>query len=75
MSGREVIFRAALYVAIAILTPIAALYVEGAAAGVWPATLAVVAALLSGAVQALVALRAFFDGSNERYKSERGGAQ
>jgi hypothetical protein len=65
---------AALYFGIALLTPIAATFAEGAKAGTWPALVVLVSATLTGLVQGLIALRAYYDGSNERFKARRDAA-
>ncbi len=69
MTGRGVILRAALYVLIALLTPVAGVMSEAALGGNWPSVQALVSAALSGAVAGLVALRAYLDGSNERFEA------
>ncbi len=63
----------ALYVGIAVLTPIAAVYCECAQYHYWPDLPSVMAALFTGLVAGLVAVRAFLDGSNERLKQKRNG--
>ena len=63
---RMVLLRGALYVAIAVLTPVAAVYGEAAQYQYWPDTSSVVSGALTGLLSGLVALRAFLDGSAER---------
>jgi len=70
-----VLLRGALYVGIAVLTPMAGVYAECAQYHYWPDAPSVMAALLAGFLAGLVALRAYLDGSNERYEqARRGGA-
>jgi len=71
VSVNGITLRALLYVGIAMFTPLAALYVEAAASGCWPTLLELVAVGLTGIVNSLLALRAYFDGSAER--SRNGG--
>ena len=73
MNGRGIILRAGLYFSIAFLTPVAAALGETALYGYWPSRVAVASAALSGTLAGLVALRAYLDGSNERYEAGRGG--
>ena len=61
-----VMFKAGLYAGIALLTPLAAIMSEFAQLNAWPSPIIVTAALLTGLVQALIAVRAYFDGSAER---------
>lgn len=63
--------RCALYFGIALLTPIAAAIGETAMYGYWPSSPVVASAALSGMVAGLVAVRAFLDGSNERYEARK----
>ena len=63
-----VALRGSLYVAIAVLTPLAACVGETALYGYWPPVVALASAALTGLVSGLVALRAFLDGSVERLK-------
>jgi hypothetical protein len=85
MTGNGVIVRAALYFLIALLTPVASVMSEAAVGGSWPSLSALASAALTGTVAGLVALRAYLDGSNERFEagnaprdrreSDRGGAE
>ena len=65
---------AALYFGVALLTPISAIFIEGAKTDTWPTRVALVSAALSGLVQGLISLRAYYDGSNERFKARRDAA-
>ena len=69
MTGSGVIIRAALYFAIALLTPISAEIAECATYGYWPPAVKIISAGLGGIVAGLVALRAYIDGSAERYSN------
>ena len=66
--NKTVAMKAGLYAGIALLTPLAAIMSEFAQRDAWPSLIIVAAALLTGLVQALIAVRAFFDGSAERGK-------
>ena len=63
-----VIVKAGLYAAVALLTPVAAIMSEFAQRDQWPSGVILTASLLTGLVQALIAVRAYFDGSAERAK-------
>jgi hypothetical protein len=63
-----VLVKAGLYAAVALLTPVAAIMSEFAQRDQWPSSVILTAALLTGLVQALIAVRAYFDGSAERAK-------
>jgi hypothetical protein len=63
-----VLVKAGLYAAVALLTPVAAIMSEFAQRDQWPSGVILTAALLTGLVQALIAVRAYFDGSAERAK-------
>ena len=71
-TGKSVALRGALYAALAVLSPVAVVYADAAKTWEWPALPVVVSAVLSGMVSALVAVRAFLDGSNERYEQGAG---
>ncbi len=64
----SVMLKAGLYAGIALLTPLAAVMSEFAQRDAWPSLIIITAALLTGLVQALIAVRAYFDGSAERAK-------
>ena len=62
-----IVVRASLYFLISVLTPISAAFGEAAMYGYWPAMVTIVAAALAGLVGGLVAVRAYLDGSAERF--------
>jgi hypothetical protein len=66
--GMGVHGKAALYFSIALLSPVAAMLGEAAKVGQWPSILTLTACVVGGIVAGLVAVRAFYDGSAERYK-------
>jgi hypothetical protein len=72
MTGYGLVFRGALYFAIAVLTPIAGVVAECATYGYWPSRVSVASATLSGIVAGLVAVRAFIDGSMGLYDKANG---
>ena len=69
---RMVLLRGGLYVAIAILTPVAAVFGEAAQYHYWPDAASLSYALLTGLLSGLVAVRAFLDGSAERLSNGGG---
>jgi hypothetical protein len=69
--GRLNAIRCAAYMTIAALTPLAALVEGTSKQSYWPSAPAVCASLLSGAIAAAVALRAYLDGSNERWQQKQ----
>ena len=73
--GKMVIVKAGLYFVVALLTPLAGLLATAADANTnaWPMPVQTVSALMTGLVTACVALRAYLDGSNERWKENRTG--
>ena len=73
MTGRAIIVRGALYFGVAFLTPISGAVAETAMYGYWPPLVSVASAALAGAVAGMVAVRAYLDGSNERWEQGRGG--
>jgi hypothetical protein len=73
MTGYGVIIRGSLYFLIALLTPLASAVADGAQNGQWPTGQTLVAATLGGLVAGLVSLRAYLDGSNERFEARRNG--
>ncbi len=56
------------YTLAALLTPLAAIMAEFAQRDQWPSAIIVTSALLTGLVQAIIATRAYLDGSAERAK-------
>ena len=70
---RMVAFKCTLYAGVALLTPLSGIMAEFAQRNEWPSLVIVAAALLTGLVQALIAVRAYFDGSAER--ASNGGGQ
>lgn len=68
--GRRVILIAGLYFGVAFLTPVSEMLAACAAAGAWPPAINVVAAVVGGLVAGGLALRAYLDGSHERYKQQ-----
>ena len=70
---RMVSFKCALYACAALLTPLSNIMSEFSQRDEWPSLVIVAAALLTGLVQALIAVRAYFDGSAER--AAAGGGQ
>ena len=73
--GHMVIFKAALYALVALLSPLVSLLVTAADANTsdWPSRLKFTAALGTGIIAALVALRAYFDGSQTRWEQNKNG--
>jgi len=64
---RSVIGRAVLYFGIALLTPLSALFIQADKLQIWPSWLSVFSIILVGTVQGLIAIRAYFDGSAQRW--------
>jgi hypothetical protein len=56
------------YTLAALLTPLAAIMAEFAQRDQWPSAIIVTSAALTGLVQAIIATRAYLDGSAERGK-------
>lgn len=69
--GMGVHGKAGLYFAIALLSPVATMLGEAAKVGQWPSLLTTTACLVGGLLAGLVAVRAFYDGSAERYKTAK----
>lgn len=67
--------RCSLYFFVALLTPVSAVISDAATQGAWPLASQIVAAFLAGTVAGLVAIRAYLDGSNERWIQERNGGK
>ena len=67
--GGIVAVRGTLYFLIAVLTPLAAVYGECAQYHYWPDAPSIMYALLSGLLAGLVAVRAYLDGSAERWRT------
>lgn len=65
------VLRASLYVIPVALSPVAMVVAECAKFDYAPTKIAVASALLGGIVQGAISLRAYLDGSNERYRQER----
>ncbi len=59
-----------LYFGIAVLTAVCAKIVDVLIGGQWPPLTMIVGVALSGTLQGLIAVRAYIDGSAERYKQE-----
>jgi hypothetical protein len=66
--GRRIALLCCLYVGVAALSPVAAAVAECAVYDYWPSIVRVVAAALTGIVAGMVALRAYLDGSYERFR-------
>ena len=67
---REVVVRAVLYALIALTTPVVGLVVNGASNDAWPTSIQWAGAAATGFSAALVSVRAFIDGTNERAKKQ-----
>ena len=65
--------RAALYCVIAFLTPVAGVITEATKGGEYPPAVSLLGAATTGLMAALVAYRAFIDGSAERAKTSSEG--
>jgi len=65
------VIRCGCYVLASWLTPLAALLAGTAETDTWPSVVRIAAALLTGLVAATFALRAYLDGSNERYQQKQ----
>lgn len=61
------VIRCGLYFAVSFLAPIASVFDTRATADAWPSAIAVVSAAFGGLVAGIVAVRAYLDGSNERW--------
>jgi hypothetical protein len=71
--GRLNAIRCALYFAVSFIAPISSVFDTRATASEWPSLISVVSAAMGGLVAGLVAVRAYLDGSNERYQQARDG--
>lgn len=65
----NVAIRATLYALIALTTPVIGILTNSAADGCWPSPVEWAGAAATGCGAALVSLRAFIDGTNERAKN------
>ena len=64
---RGIVGRALLYFSIAFLTPLSSLLNRGAHTDTWPTTISLVATIVAGILSGAVAIRAYFDGSAQRF--------
>lgn len=68
MNNSYTIQRGSLYAGIAFLTPFVPLFKESSDAGSWPGAISLAYVALAGLLAAMVAIRAYIDGSVERNK-------
>lgn len=71
--GHMVIFKAWCYYIVAQLTPLCGLLTTAADdhTAAWPSRIQITAALMSGFIAGVVAVRAYFDGSNSDYEANK----
>lgn len=71
-----VCLKASVYALVALLSPLTSLLVTAADANTqtWPNSLQLVASTMTGVIAALVAVRAFFDGSSNRWEANKNGS-
>lgn len=74
--GKMVVLKAVLYFCVAFLTPLSMLMQSFAdyEPPVYPPLPKIVACILAGTLAGLVALRAYFDGSNARWEDRQNGS-
>jgi hypothetical protein len=72
-AGQLNAIRCSLYFAVALLTPLAPVFDNYGVNGEWPPLPEVASKLLGGIIAALIAVRAYLDGSNERYQQRQEG--